>query len=404
LTIDHGLREQLESLHEISVEIAALRELPQIYERALSHCLELTHSMMGFVGLLTEDRVSLEVVAVKGFRPLDPMFLERFQTIPVRPSVFGIVITEERSYISNDAPRDRLRVGTPPGHPAVHRFLGIPLRVGPTVIGMIGVANKSRAYGADDERLLSTFANQVAVAIDNARLYERQRDMIGGLQRLQQRLGTAEREQLLALERDRIAAELHDDIEQQIFSIGLQLSSLLEHDALDGEVADRVREIRYLASRTAEATRDVIFALAVEGHGSDLTASLRRLLHDIARDSDLETDLVVTGTPTGAVAGVQGALHDVARAALNNVVKHANAHRVLVSVRFEPTRVDLVIQDDGVGASELALRTEEGGQMHFGLGNMRRQVAVLGGTLEAANGDDGGLTVKVSIPLTAPDR
>jgi signal transduction histidine kinase len=276
--------------------------------------------------------------------------------------------------------------------------------VGPTVIGMIGVANKSRAYGPDDERLLSTFANQVAVAIDNARLYERQRDMIGGLQRLQQRLGTAEREQLLALERDRIASELHDDIEQQIFSIGLQLSSLLENEDLDAPVADRVREIRYLASRTAEATRDVIFALAVDGHRSDLTSSLRRLLHDIARDADLETDLVVTGTPTDAVPGVQGALQDVARAALNNVIKHANARRVLVSVRFEPTCVDLVIQDDGVGASPAALRTEEGGQMHFGLGNIRRQVAALGGTMEIGNGDDGGLAVKVSIPLIARDQ
>ena len=47
-----GPRDQLESLHQISVEVAAIRELPRIYDRALTHCLALTRSAMGFVGLL----------------------------------------------------------------------------------------------------------------------------------------------------------------------------------------------------------------------------------------------------------------------------------------------------------------------------------------------------------------
>jgi GAF domain-containing protein len=59
----------------------------------------------------------------------------------------------------------------------VRRFLGVPLRLGTTVIGMIGVANKPCGYDDADERLLSTFAGQVAVAVDNARLYERQRQL-----------------------------------------------------------------------------------------------------------------------------------------------------------------------------------------------------------------------------------
>lgn len=395
-----GPRDQLESLHQISVEVAAIRDLPLIYDRALTHCLALTRSAMGFVGLLADDRVSVDVVAVKGFTPLDADFFERFKTIPVRPSVFGIVITEQRPHISNDVDHDPLRVGTPPGHPRVYSFLGVPLKVGANVIGMIGVANNWDGYTGDDEQLLSTFANQVAVAIDNARLYEHQRHMIARLQQLQQRLGTAEREQLLVLERDRIAAGLHDEIEQQLFSIGLRLSSLLEDDDLEPELAERVRDIRHLASGTAHAMRDVIFALAVEGHCSgDLSSLLRRLLSDIAEQTGIETDLVITGTPTAAVAGVQGALHAVVKEALNNVVKHANANMVLVSVRFEPTSVVIAIQDDGKGISDVALQQDAGSQMHFGLRNMRRQVAALGGDIEIENGEEGGLTVRVSIPL-----
>ena len=91
----------------------------------------------------------------------------------MRRSVFGVAVIDERPTISNDVDRNPLRVGQPPWHPLVRTFLGVPLRAGSEVIGMSGVANKPGGYDARDERLLATFANQVAVAIDNARLYER---------------------------------------------------------------------------------------------------------------------------------------------------------------------------------------------------------------------------------------
>src|ERR1700694_5001147 len=188
-----AFRQQLESLYSISIEIATLHELPPVLDRALGHCLELTASDFGFIGLLNASN-QLDVAAIKGFEPSDPRFYENFRLIPVRPSVFGVVITEGHSNISNDVLHDPKRVGQPPGHPPVRTFMGVPLQVGERVIGMIGVANKPSGYTADEERLLSTFANQVAVAIDNARLYEDQR--------------RADREQVLRQERERIAAEL----------------------------------------------------------------------------------------------------------------------------------------------------------------------------------------------------
>jgi signal transduction histidine kinase len=397
----YSLGDQLDSLHAISVEIAALRDVQEIYRRALDYCLQLTGSEMGFVDLLNEDGYAMDVVAIKGFRPASPEFYERFRSMPVRPSVFGVVITENRPHISNDVTADPLSVGAPPGHPTVRTFLGVPLRVGPEVIGMLGVANRPGGYGPDDERLLSTFANQVAVAIDNAHLYQRQREMIAGLQQLQLRLGQAERDQLLALERDRIAAGFHDDIEQQLFTAGLQLSALLEGD-LDDEMAERLSDVRRIIGQTAEEVREVIFALAVEGHGSgDLTSSARRLLDDIAGPAGLETDLVVSGTPSAAVGAVQGAVRAVIKEALTNVVKHGQARMVLVSIRYDHDQLAVVIQDDGVGASDLALVTREDSSMHFGLRNMRRQIEALGGIIEISNGDESGLTVSAQVPLAA---
>jgi GAF domain-containing protein/DNA-binding CsgD family transcriptional regulator len=173
--------EQLDSLLTISTEIASVRELADVEDRALAYCLELTRSEFGFIGLLDETGENVLVAAIKGVEPTTPGFVERYRFMSVRPSVFGIVLLEDRPHISNDVEKDPLSVGQPDGHPPVRAFIGVPLRVGATLIGVLGAANRPDGYDRDDERLLSTFANQVAVAIDNARLYEQQRQMITGL-------------------------------------------------------------------------------------------------------------------------------------------------------------------------------------------------------------------------------
>jgi signal transduction histidine kinase len=176
---------------------------------------------------------------------------------------------------------------------------------------------------------------------------------------------------------------------------------LLEGD-LDDEMAERLSDVRRIIGQTAEEVREVIFALAVEGHGSgDLTSSARRLLDDIAGPAGLETDLVVSGTPSAAVGAVQGAVRAVIKEALTNVVKHGQARMVLVSIRYDHDQLAVVIQDDGVGASDLALVTREDSSMHFGLRNMRRQIEALGGIIEISNGDESGLTVSAQVPLAA---
>jgi signal transduction histidine kinase len=393
---------QLDSLYSISIEIARLHELPPVMDRALSHCLDLTGSAFGFVGLMNGSD-QMDVAAIKGFAPSDARFYERFRLIPVRPSVFGIVITERRSNISNDVPNDPLHVGQPPGHPPVRTFLGVPLQVGERAIGMIGVANKEGGYEAADERLLSTFANQVAVAMDNARLYERQREMIVELEKLHRELSHAEREQVRQQERERIAAELHDHIEQAIFTIGLTVNSLLEHHQVGPRAAEQLGEVRQLAAGTAEAVREAIFVLSLPGpQTGSLGSALRKLVRQTGQAHDLDTDLVVSGREVPLALEARTALSNVAREALANVVRHASARMVLVSLRFSIDSVDLVIQDDGVGASELILHHYLESSTHYGLKSMHKQLAAAGGSLEVSNGEESGLAVRARVPLARP--
>ncbi|HEY8641216.1 MAG TPA: GAF domain-containing protein [Candidatus Dormibacteraeota bacterium] len=396
-----AFRQQLESLYSISIEIARLHELPQVLDRALGNCLDLTQSAFGFIGLLNGSQ-EMDVAAIKGFEPSDPRFYENFRLIPVRPSVFGVVIIDGHSNISNDVLHDPKRVGQPRGHPPVRTFMGVPLQVGERVIGMIGVANKPSGYTPDEERLLSTFANQVAVAIENARLYEDQRRMIDELAELHRDLSQAEREQVLREERVRIAAELHDRIEQGIFTLGLKVNAILEQEPVTEPIATGLRDVRQLAIHTSEAVREAVFALSLPRLAADgLLSELRRLVREAGQSADLEADLVVSGKPLPLGAESEQILYQVAREALANVVRHARAKRVLVSLRYSDEHVDLVIQDDGVGASEQILKHYKDSGTHFGMKGSRRQVEERGGSFDVGNGEESGLAVRARLPVGA---
>lgn len=411
---DGNLHEQLASLHMISVEIAGLHNLAEIHDKALGYCLALTGSEFAFTGLLRDARVGvvasgdlkasehvMDIAAIKGFEP-SPSFYQMFHLMSLRSSVVGVAIREDRSYITNDVPGDRRSVGQPEGHPPIRRFLGVPLRLRGEVIGMIGVANKPGGYGPENERLLSTFAAQVAVAVDNARLYESQRRMIAELQELHQRLTEAERAQLLGRERERIAGALHDRIEQQIFSIGVRLNALLEDHSMDQRLVGQLEEIRRLSIGASYEVRRAIFALTTPDHEQlDLTDRVGALLHELERSSGIQAHLSLNGKPTAALETVSEAAYLVIDEALTNVKKHSHARTVLVSLRFESDRLYFVVQDDGNGAPVVVLQTYRNSYLHFGLRHIHQLVIDRGGSFEVTNGEEAGLVMKASIPLEA---
>ncbi len=256
---------QLASLWEISIEIAMLHEVPVVLRRVLDHCLDLTGSEFGFVGLTDAAGQMMEVAAIRGFEPTDPTFFERFRMIPVRPNLFGVALRERRTSISDDVPNDPIRIGQPRGHPPVRTFLGVPLGVGEKVIGMIGVANRPGGYSADDDQLLTTFANQAAVAIENARLIAYQQDLIATLETLNRELSRAEHEQVLEEERRRLAERVREQVEQAIFDIGQRVNLVLDNPNLAPDDADDLREARQIAAKAgAEATESGLNKRQVE--------------------------------------------------------------------------------------------------------------------------------------------
>lgn len=395
---------QLDSLYAISVEIAGLRQTRDVMDRALEHCLGLTASAFGFVGVI-EDPQRLDVAAIKGFAPHDATFWDRFRSIPIRPSVFGMVVIEGRPRISNDVQADPYHVAAPSGHPPVRTFLGVPLRVREHTIGMIGVANRAEGYEAQHERLLSTFANQVAVALDNARLYERQQALIADLRRLNERLDIAQLDARLHEERIRIAEGLHDRVAQIMFSIGIGANTGIERVTDHAEVLSILARIRELANRGADEIRRTVYDLASnEPAAPGLLSGLRRLVADFDQQSDTRFTLTVDGRVAQLAPAVEDVLLLVCGEALLNIQRHAQAHAAVVSLRFEGHQIDLAVQDDGVGASADLLERCRDSPGHFGLNVMARRLASIGAALTLDTSDDGGLLLRARVPLPLATR
>ena len=391
--------EQLESVYAMSVEIAGLRQTGEVMDRALDYCLQLTGSSFGFVGLI-EDESLMDVAAIKGFAPANPDFYQNMRSIPIRPSVFGIVVLEGRAHLSNEVGQDRYHVGTPHGHPPVNTFLGVPLRFRDQTIGMIGVANRISGYDADHERLLSTFANQVAVAIANARLYEQQREMISDLRRLYLQLDAAHVEAMLHEERTRIAEGLHDRVAQILFSIGISANAGEKQSGSGAPQTETFARIRELANRGADEIRRTVYDLSTGASPENgLVSDLREMVQVFDEDGPTRFTLSVDGRERRLAGEIEQVMLQVAGEALLNIQRHAHAHAAVLSLRFQSDRLDLAVQDDGVGLPSNLLKGFRQNPGHFGLSMMARRLEAIGGALHLDNSDDGGLLVLASVPV-----
>jgi len=411
--------ERLHALYALAVELSALRDLPAVLDTALSHCLELTESRFGFIGLNTAHDNAMDVVAIRGFHPA-PNFYAASHLIPLRPNLFARVVLENRPIRSEDAMEDPLRVGQPRGHPPVHTFLGVPLKVGEKPFGMIGVANRPSFYADDHEALLVTYAAQVAIAIWNARLNEQ---LAAAKAELEQKVAarTAElndakealaqkAEQLQRLlaetvnvqerERQRIAQDLHDGLNQLLIGAMLELKSgrerLRQADAPAAETAlQRAGNILHQVEREM---RRVIYDLRPPTLDTlGLEPSLRRYAEQFSAYSGIACEVRTEGRPYRLSADVEIGVYRITQEALQNVSAHSGAQQARVWLNFELQCLILQVLDDGCGFDLAAV--QHNGHGHFGLLSMRERAESLGGKLLIKTQPKQGTEVQVWIPI-----
>jgi signal transduction histidine kinase len=410
-------RHQLAALHHLSIELSGLRDVDSVLDVALRHCLELTGSQFGFIGLSGNHPEALEIAAIHGFHP-SADFFERHRLIPLRPNVFANAVLENRPVRSVDAGADPERVGQPAGHPLVTTFLGVPLRLNDEPIGMIGLANRPDPYTDDHERLLLTYAGQVAIIIDNAQLYERLERTNEDLERtISERTaqlretGEALAEKAAALgraltetvdaqerERQRIARDLHDGINQLLIGAMLELTSgrrRVERGALD-ESRKAFESAQDLLRRVEGEIRRVVQDLHPQVlEGSGLAAASRRLVDEFAGQSNVRCAIAISGDLTCLPPRTEASAFRILQESIHNIASHAAAQNVDVQLGVDNGHVRMEISDDGNGFDPDTVSTGNG---HLGLRSMRQRAEMLEGRFEIESSPGHGTTIRVLLP------
>lgn len=251
----------------------------------------------------------------------------------------------------------------------VQAWMWVPVAVKQRVIGSVGVAHTEHNYFTPHHADLAlTVANQAAITLINAELYEHA-----------QALAALQERQLLA-------QNLHDAVNQSLFSAGLIADVLPRLWDRDQDQARRSLEDLRRLTRAAQAE---MRALLAELRPSALTdTDIGDLLHLLGNALSGRINIPVTVYVAQEVvlpSEVQVAFYRVCQEALNNVAKHAKASRVEIDLRHEGTSIELRIRDDGKGFDP-----EQTVSGHYGLGMMRERAEAVGALLTVTSQPDHG--------------
>lgn len=411
--------QRLQALYQMAVELSALRSLESVLDTALRHCLELTGSQFGFIGLTAVHGKALDVVAIQGFNP-SSSFYHHNHLIPLRPNIFARSVLENRAVRSVDAAAEPNRVGQPPGHPPVGTFLGVPLRLQDEPIGMIGLANRPEPYADDHEQLLLTYAAQVAIVIRNAQLYEQLQANNEALEQKVRRrtrqleeaketlaVKAAQLQTLLSetvdvqeRERQRIAQDMHDGTNQLLIGALLELKSA--HKRLgNGDLAlaeNSLETVQNILHRVEAEIKNVIHDLrppTLDALG--LAPAVRRYAERYEQYTGIPCVVTVQGEPLRLPSRMEISVYRLMQEALQNASVHAQANQTQVALAFAPDCLQLAVVDNGRGFDLTAVQRHNSG--HLGLLGMQERAESLGGNLLIDTAPGRGTTVTLTVPI-----
>jgi signal transduction histidine kinase len=265
----------------------------------------------------------------------------------------------------------------------VRSALYVPLVAGGRPIGVVVVHDKlgaSSSFSDEDVRLTESLAARAATAVE---LSERvSRDTVRRVVEAQEN------------ERARLARELHDETGQALTSILLGLKTLEESNQTD-ESRAAVSDLRELVVSTLQDVRRLAVELrpaSLDDFG--LVPAIERLRDLVSEQSTVSMEVHSQLGDQRLPAETETALYRIVQEALTNVLKHADARRVTVSLRRSDKAVTLVVQDDGEGFDPASVR--DGG---VGLLGMRERTALLGGRLTVESSNGAGTMLTVEIPI-----
>jgi len=364
--------EQFRVISEVGRHITSILDVDEL----LGEIVRLLKETFGYylitIGLIEEDEIAFKAGAKTHWH--EPQFRPPPTKMGGRGITAWVATTGESLLAPNVDEEPRYLFW--PDAAETRSELAVPLKT--KAGGIMGVLNvesdQLNGFDESDVQVLQSLANQAAIAIENARLYEQARPLAA------------------VEERGRLARELHDAVTQTLFSASLIAEVLPRVWKLDPkEGYQQLEEVRILTRGALAEMRTLLLELRPEALSrSRMSDLLRQLGRAMTGRTGVPVDVAAKGEwllPPAA----QVALYRIVQEALNNAGKHANAGKVNVCFTCEPGRVTLSVSDDGQGFD-----IDHIPPGHLGVGIMQERAESIGAVLEIASQPGAGTQVIVN--------
>ena len=383
--VETSAREQT-SLLEISQILASSTEFqPELILQKLRELIEFTQG-----GIFILKNSTLVTLAIRGTPQLEqsPPFHIHLQG----PATLATLFNDHRpirvaDMWSGDPQaqffRSLLDEGAALMLEGIHSWMWIPLVVRGHLTGGVGIADKRKNYfTAHHADLARRIANQAGIAITHMELYQHAQELA------------------VLEERQRLARDLHDAINQSLFSAGMIAEVIPRLWDRDQQEARRSLEELRRMMRGAQAEMRALLAELKPATLTDL--SLGDLLNLLGNAFSGHNNIPVTVTTTGSFTlstDVQIAFYRVCQEALNNIAKHAKASQVEINLEQKRAIIELRIRDNGQGFDPK--QTFSG---HYGLSMMRERAEAVGGYLSVTSQPGHGTELMLRWTKTPPEE
>lgn len=355
--------------------IGGVLSLDRVLQLVVDNVRELADARYAALGIVDEDgRIERFLTAGIGSAAR-----RRIGAPPRGRGLLGLVVRENRAIRVPDISVDPRRHGFPPNHPPMRSFLGVPVTVRGRSMGNLYLAEKRDAaeFSDEDQLLVERFARHAGLAIEIARLGERV-----------QQLAVVD-------ERERIGRDLHDGVIQRLYAVTLSLddvpAAMRERpDEAAQEVDEAITSLQLAIEEIREFVHRLGSPLATR---ADLAGGIEALADEVRAHAGLEVEVDLPRDP-GLAPEASIELLSIVREALSNIVRHADARRIVI--RALRRRADLVVRvsDDGHGFTVGGV-----GPGHHGLRNMERRAERLGGAFEVRSSKRAGTRIIITLPV-----
>jgi PAS domain S-box-containing protein len=372
---------QLEAVRAVATEITRELQLSRLLTLITRRAAELFRATSGSVLLWDEQAQQLSPQAWYGFGDWFKSF-----RLQLGEGFAGTIAQRRQGLIVHHCSASPDAFAEFSQNLGMSALVGQPLMYHDRLLGVIIVGNvgTERVFTDQDLEMLGLFADQAAIAIENARLY-------GEIQSL-----------AVVQERQRLAREMHDSVAQSLSLLHLQIAKMQEGQAVtDSRLTASLRDMTAITENAYDELRQSIYGLrTMVSRGQGWVATLDEYLHEFTTRTGIKVILeTADGLPAELPPATEVQLVRIVQEALANVRKHAGTDHARVQLQPAERSVRVTIEDDGRGLQPEADTAIK--QSHFGLEIMRERAESLGGKLAIESTPGHGTRIVATLPCAA---